>query len=78
MVINFFTEKKKIARSDVGTHPPETLLEANQVPEVAVNVTWKVIKIRVDQTQFKSAGTFCSSNSKFSLDPILKRNFRVD
>ena len=39
MVINFFTEKKKIARSDVGTHPPETLFEANQVPEVAVNVT---------------------------------------
>ena len=77
MVINFFTEKKKIARSDVGTHPPETLFEANQVPEVAVNVTWKVIKIR-DQTQFDYAGTFCSSNSKFSLDPILKRKFRVE
>ena len=35
------TEKKKTAGSDVAAHSPQAFLEANQILEVTVNVTWK-------------------------------------
>jgi len=32
------TEKQEVAGCDVGPHPPQALLEANQVAKVSVNV----------------------------------------